>query len=131
MLNEKEITFEGGMVGENVAVYLELIVFCLFCLHFLGGSLFLDESATYLGPPLHYGLHAQQTDFVAALDGCAVDQEVVFHYVEFIVGKRFLSLSEDQSIAHFRTAVIFELLDGCLESLSLFLLVFCQSDQGG
>lgn len=119
------------MVGEDVTVDLEFIVFDFLCLHLLRRCFFLDESASHLSAPLHYRVHAQQSDVVAALDQSTVDNQVIFHDVELVIGKSLFSLPEDKPVAHFQAAIVPELLDSCLKRLSLLFFVLGQLDQSG
>jgi len=130
-LSANKGTLEGGVVGEDLAVDLEFIVFDFLRLDLLCRCFFLDESAAHLSAPLHYRVHAQKSDVAAALNQGAVDQEVIFHNVELVIGKSLFSLPEDKPVAHFQTAVVLELLDSCLQRLSLLFFVLGQPDQGG
>ena len=56
------------MIGEDLAVGLELVVLCLFSLDLLGGSLTLEDGVANLCPPLADGLHAKQGSVLALLD---------------------------------------------------------------
>jgi hypothetical protein len=119
------------VIGEYLSVSLVLVAFDLFQLYFLGCRFALEDGVSDLSAPLADGFHADEGVVFALLDCSCVEQQVVLHEVELIVGESLLPLSEDEPVSDFQTDVVLELLNRGFERVSLLFLVFCQFDECG